>query len=109
MDMEAFNKKYMNDADFRAKVNANPREALIAEGAEFPEGMKVKLVTRQKDTAYVFVPSADDHGLSDEELGSASGGIISPWLVSGCTVEDIEREREKWESANPWTDLVLVY
>ena len=106
MDMKAFNKKYMNDADFRAKVNANPREALIAEGAEFPEGMKVKLVTRQKDTAYVFVPSAEDHGLSDEELGSASGGIVAPWMVSNCSIEEIEREREKWES-NPWSDLIV--
>ena len=48
--------KYYGDPDFKAKVDANPAEALRAEGMDIPPGVAVKLLFNSDKLMHVVLP-----------------------------------------------------
>ncbi|TEB09920.1 NHLP leader peptide family RiPP precursor [Pelotomaculum propionicicum] len=80
MDREEMNKKMgqviaraWSDADFKARLLADPAETLRAEGIEFPAGVKVKAVENTSEQFYLVIPQKPDE-LSDEKLDTVAGG-----------------------------------
>ena len=81
MDREEMNKKRgkviakaWSDADFRARLLANPAQTLQAEGIEIPAGVKVNVVENTTEQFYFVIPKKVNE-LSDEELGNVAGGV----------------------------------
>ncbi|MDD3363708.1 MAG: NHLP leader peptide family RiPP precursor [Syntrophomonas sp.] len=81
MDREAMNKKISKviakawaDADFKARLLANPAETLQAEGIEVPAGVKVNAVENTNEQFFLVLPKAPDE-LSDEQLDNVAGGF----------------------------------
>jgi hypothetical protein len=69
------------DADFKAKLLANPdatiKALLIEEGINLPESMlpTFKVFEENGDSAYIVLPvNPDDLVLSDEEMDLVAGG-----------------------------------
>ena len=48
--------KYYGDPDYKAKLDADPTGVLRAEGFEFPEGVKVKLLFNTDKLMHVVLP-----------------------------------------------------
>lgn len=49
--------KYYGDPDFKAKVDADPTAALVAEGLEIPEGANVKLLFNTESLLHIVLPA----------------------------------------------------
>ena len=82
MDREEMNKKMgqiiakaWSDAEFKARLLANPAEILQAEGIEVPAGVKVNAVENTNEQFFLVIPNKPDE-LSDEQLDNVSGGIM---------------------------------
>jgi len=86
MDREEMNKKAgkviakaWSDAEFKARLLANPAETLQAEGIEIPDGMKINAVENTNEQFYFVIPKKV-HELSDEDLDKvAGGGVVGCW------------------------------
>ena len=83
MDREEMDKKMGKviakawaDAEFKARLLANPAETLQAEGIETPAGVKLNVVENTNEQLYVVIPQAP-HKLSDEDLDSVAGGFCA--------------------------------
>jgi hypothetical protein len=83
MDREEMNKKMgqifaraWSDADFKARLLANPAETLRAAGIELPAGVKVKAVENTDEQFYLVIPQKPDD-LSEEQLDHVAGGYCS--------------------------------
>lgn len=74
--------KAWSDANFKAKLLANPAEILQAEGIEVPAGVKVNAVENTNEQFFLVIPKAPGE-LSDEQLGSVAGGFHSGYHT-GC-------------------------
>lgn len=48
--------KYYGDPDYKAKMDADPTEALRSEGFDFPEGVKVRLLFNTDKLMHVVLP-----------------------------------------------------
>ncbi len=62
--------KYYGDPDFKAKMDADPTAVLKAEGFDFPEGAKVKLVFNTSDLVHILLPAPStyrDAATTDKE------------------------------------------
>ena len=86
MDREEMNKKMgqiiakaWSDADFKAKLLANPAETLQAEGIEVPAGVKVNAVENTNEQFFLVIPNKPD-ALSEEQLDNVAGG----WCTIHC-------------------------
>lgn len=67
------------DPAFKARLLADPRTALAAEGVAVPAGMNLRVVENTPDVTYVVLPAPPgDKELTDEELGAVAGGVYSP-------------------------------
>lgn len=63
------------DAEFKAKLMADPRGTLAAEGMAVPEGMDLRIVENTPGVAYVVLPEPPSEGeLSEEQLSDVNGG-----------------------------------
>jgi hypothetical protein len=49
--------KYYGDPDFKAKVDANPTEALRKEGMDIPTGVSVKLLINSDKVMHIVLPN----------------------------------------------------
>jgi len=92
MDREEMNKKISqiiakawSDADFKARLLADPAETLRTEGIEFPAGVKVKAVENTSEQFYLVIPQKPDD-LSEEQLSSVAGGYSTG--CCGCNCDD---------------------
>ena len=81
MDREEMNKKRGKviakawaDADFKARLLANPAETLQAEGIEIPAGVKVNVVENTTEQFYFVIPNRSGE-LSEEDLNNVAGGM----------------------------------
>ena len=76
------------DADFKAKLIANPAATLKAEGIQLPKGLKVNVVENTAEQFHLVIPpnpkklSEDDppnpKKLSEDDLNKVAGGFYSP-------------------------------
>ena len=86
MDREEMNKKRgkviakaWSDADFKARLLANPAQTLQAEGIEIPDGVKVNIVENTTEQFYFVIPNRSGE-LSEEDLDKvAGGGVVGCW------------------------------
>ena len=90
MEREEMNKKMSkviakawSDADFKARLLANPAETLQAEGIEIPDGVKVNVVENTTEQYYFVIPNKVDE-LSDEDLDKVAGGDRGLVLKPPC-------------------------
>jgi hypothetical protein len=99
MDREETNKKMgqviakaWSDAEFKARLLANPAETLQSEGIEIPAGVKVNAVENTQEHFHLVIPMRPDE-LSDEQLDNVAGGdsvvpvcyfCLSPYTYCAC-------------------------
>ena len=62
------------DEDFKRHLLDHPVETLRAEGANVPDGVRVRIVENTTDDVTLVLPRKPAHELSERELASASGG-----------------------------------
>ncbi len=81
MDRAEMNKKMgqviaraWSDADFKARLLADPAETLRAEGIEVPAGVKVRAVENTDEQFYLVIPQKPGD-LSEEQLSNVAGGF----------------------------------
>lgn len=75
--------KAWSDADFKARLLANPAETLQAEGFAIPEGVKINAVENTTDQFYFVIPQKVDE-LSEEDLDGISGGQQCTLCCCSC-------------------------
>lgn len=62
------------DADYKAKLIADPNGTLRADGITVPGGIEVRIVENSPQVVYVVLPEAPSEGeLTDEELSGVVG------------------------------------
>jgi len=62
-----------SDADFKARLLADPAGTLRAAGIEVPAGVKVKAVENTDEQFYLVIPQKPEE-LSEEQLDHVTGG-----------------------------------
>jgi len=83
---ESVARRYHSDADFRARMDANPRATLRDEGYRvLPEGAPVRLHIDDEKTMHIVFPPrpARDSALGDESLVGLSGGYCANCVCFG--------------------------
>ena len=71
--------KAAGDADFRALLLSDPKEALERElGVAIPESMSIEVHEDDATTAHLVLPP--DSKLNPSDLGTAAGGTFDPSL-----------------------------
>lgn len=92
----------LKDPAFRAKLLANPREAIASvTGVSLPEGVEIKVIEQEADTVYLILPPKPDDvetegQLSEAELASVAGGgglMLSTCL--SCSTCEIDSKRSQ--------------
>lgn len=69
--------KATSDPEFRAKLVADPKEALNeAFGVTLPAGLTVTVLEETADQRYIVLPSTE---VSEDELADVSGGTSIGW------------------------------
>ncbi len=93
-----FVNKYRSDSALRAKVDANPKQALAEMGvAKLPDNMQVELKFNDDNTYYFVIPVNPNLELNEENLnqinaakGSVStGGSASSFGTMGTCISSI--------------------
>ncbi|MTD13981.1 hypothetical protein GIS00_08495 [Nakamurella sp. YIM 132087] len=88
------------DPQFRARLIADPRGTLVAEGVDVPEGLTVSVVEPTRPDEFVLdlppvLQQDDDAELTEDALSGASGGI-SPWALVIPIAFVLGVESKKW-------------
>ena len=81
MDKNEFQKAYgklvakaWSNDDFKIKLLNDPMEVFKDHDIEVPEGIEVRMVENTEKITHFILPPEPSDELSDEELGSVSGG-----------------------------------
>jgi hypothetical protein len=62
------------DAEFKARLMADPNGTLAAEGIAVPAGVQFRVLENTPEVTYVVLPEAPAEGeLTDEDLGGVVG------------------------------------
>ena len=66
------------DDALKQRFMSDPKSVLAEYGMDVPDGMDVKVVENADNCVHITMPAAPDghHGLSDEELSAAAGGVV---------------------------------
>lgn len=76
--LDIIGKFAFEDADYRKKLLANPKEVLAKQmNRDLPDNLKVKVVEEDANTIYLIcphVPPAEGDELSDDDLEKVAGG-----------------------------------
>lgn len=62
------------DPEFRARLVADPRAAVVEQGLEAPEAMEVRVAVNDAETMHIVFPPDPNAALSDDTMSSVSGG-----------------------------------
>jgi len=95
MDPKEFQKAYgklvakaWSDAEFKAKLLADPMKVFKENSMEVPAGIEVRIVENTADIMHFILPPEPSDELTDEQLTGAAGGMLlsacSIWLSLGC-------------------------
>ena len=68
-------RKAWSDPAFRAKLLADPRATLLAEGVQVPADVTIKVVENTGDVIHLVLPARPSDALSDEALAAISAGL----------------------------------
>ena len=78
--------RYRDDADFRATVSGDARDALAGMGLALPEGVEVRVHANTADTMYLVMPPDPNGELSDEALVAVAGGGVVSSIFSASSI-----------------------
>ena len=83
MDRDEFKKAYGKvvakawaDEDFKAKLLADPKTVLKANGLAIPQDVELRVVENTDKVVYLILPPEPAEQLSEEELERVAGGLI---------------------------------
>ena len=85
--------KAWSDEEFKARLMANPKDAMAEVGMDVPEGLEIEVVESTQEKVYLIIPPKLDGELSDDDLDKVSGGavtdvdmaaLISPPLIAAA-------------------------
>ncbi|ASF46662.1 NHLP leader peptide family RiPP precursor [Methylovulum psychrotolerans] len=62
------------DAEFKAKLIADPKATLAAESIAVPDGIELRVLENTATTVNLVLPPPEESELSDEDLGFVTGG-----------------------------------
>lgn len=62
------------DPEFRERLVADPRAAVVEQGLEAPEAMEFRVAVNDAETMHVVFPPDPNAVLSDDTIASVSGG-----------------------------------
>ena len=65
-----------NDAEYRAKVHADPVAACAEYGIAVPDSRDVRVVENTGDTVYCVFPPDPNGAVSDDDLSWVAGGVL---------------------------------
>jgi len=65
------------DAEFKARLQADPTGTLKAEGYPVPDGHAIQVVESTADQSYLVIPPAPTDEISDEALDRVAGGLFT--------------------------------
>ncbi|OGV59777.1 MAG: hypothetical protein A2283_10990 [Lentisphaerae bacterium RIFOXYA12_FULL_48_11] len=89
MDPKEFQKAYgklvakaWSDAEFKAKLLADPMKVFKENSMEVPEGIEVRIVENTDKIINFILPPEPSDELTDEQLSGADGGFV---CFSSCT------------------------
>ena len=68
-----------NDAEYRAKVHADPVAACAEYGIAVPDSRDVRVVENTGDTVYCVFPPDPNGAVSDDDLNGVAGGVSWVW------------------------------
>lgn len=68
-------RKAWSDPAFRAKLLANPRATLLAEGVQVPADVTIKVFENTGDLIHLVLPARPSDALSEEALAAISAGL----------------------------------
>lgn len=80
--IERVQQEAAQNAEFRRKLEANPREAIESmTGGRLPAGLQIEVVTQQPGKVYIVLPADPDptRELTDTELEQVAGGNKYCW------------------------------
>ena len=66
--------KAWSDEEFKARLMANPKDAMAEVGMDVPEGLEIEVVENTQEKVYLIIPPKPDGELSDDDLDKVSGG-----------------------------------
>ena len=72
--MSPFAQAYREDAEFRSRVDADPRAVMAEHNFDMPPGVELRVEADTADTFHVVLPPDPNVALSDESLGVVAGG-----------------------------------
>jgi hypothetical protein len=75
--------KCWTDANYKAKLLADPAGVLHAEGLSVPQGVELRVVEDTAETVHLVIPARPAE-LSDEMLDGLAGGGILDELLRGA-------------------------
>ena len=76
---------YRNDAEFRTRLDNNPRDVLKERGLELPP-LEIQVSVNTSDTFHLVLPPDPNVNLQDESLNVAAGGSTGGTASTVSTV-----------------------
>ena len=73
------------DADYKAKLLGQPRDALAEVGIELPAGMSVNIVECDDENLHLVLPQVPEGEICDQSLQGAVGGNICVLCFCSCS------------------------
>ena len=67
-----------NDAEYRAKVHADPVAACAEYGLAVPDSRDVRVVENTGDITYCVFPPDPNGAVQDDDLNWVAGGVVLP-------------------------------
>jgi len=90
MDPKEFQKAYgklvakaWSDAEFKAKLLADPMKVFKENSMKVPAGIEVRIVENTAGVMHFILPPEPSDELTDEELGGVAGAEVL--CLSGCS------------------------
>jgi len=80
--MVSLSRQYRDDAEFRARMDADPHAVLARRGVEVPADVEIRIVRNTKETLNLVLVRAESSYLSDEAMNEIAGGSSASTIGS---------------------------
>lgn len=80
--MVSLSTQYRDDAEFRARMDADPHAVLAGIGMEVPAGVEIRVVRNTKETLNLVLVQMGSSYLPDEAMNEIAGGSSASTIGS---------------------------
>ncbi len=84
-----FAQAYREDAEFRSRVDEDPKSVMAEHHFEVPPGVEVRIMEDTDDTFHLVLPPDPNVVLSDEALGMVAGGKSASTIGSAGSASTV--------------------